>query len=185
MQGDLAKCLHFYHWNNETIRTFGFFSFSFLCLFHRRILRFKKQQQDRRGSRREVWDSFTGIVLFPPLRKWYFKQQWRCDSSLESDKEAVLATWWSGRGLRGESGETWCSNSLLFLRWSLWRVFLRVRVLCSVCFLYEKKEKREDCALSFWWLVEVGGTRGWAEGSLLCFSKKKGKKKKRNCRCFK
>lgn len=62
MQGDLAKCLHFYHWNNETIRTVGLFSV-FLSFFHRRILRFKKTKKTKTRKLLGSSDNFTDFFV--------------------------------------------------------------------------------------------------------------------------
>lgn len=141
MQGDLAKCLHFYHWNNETIRTVGLFSV-FLSFFHRRILRFKKthKKKQKRGSRWEVWTISQTFLWKQDFAKATTNANDTVLCWTTITKLSVLAT--SSPRLREEARETYVANSLLFLRWSSWRVFLRVRVLCSVCFIY-KKEKRE------------------------------------------
>lgn len=200
MQGDLAKCLHFYHWNNETIRTVGLFSV-FLSFFHRRILRFKKKKQKNKNE--EAAGKFGQFHrLF--CGNGTLNSNGTATTNANNDtvlcwttitKLSVLAT--SSPRLGEEARETYVANSLLFLRWSSWRVFLRVRVLCSVCFIYTKRKKRKTkLSLSGhgWWTCKLRAP--WRRAvvylekqkiTLLCFSKKQKKERKRktNCGCYK
>lgn len=131
MQGDLAKCLHFYHWNNETIKTVGLFSV-FLSFFHRRILRFKNKTKTK--TRKPLGSSDKFHRLFCGNRTLNSNGTATTNANdtvlcwTTITKLSVLAT--SSPRLGEEARETYVANSLLFLRWSSWRVFLRVRVLC-------------------------------------------------------
>lgn len=160
MQGDLTKCLHFYHWNKVTIRTLIYFFFKFLSP--------EDTAEKKRGSH------------------WEFGGNRSLTAMVQQTTMTVLCwTKLSVTSLPHHGGGDLCSKILAILasRWSLWCVSTCVCVLCSVCFIYKEKN---PC---FWSrVVNLQSTFTMRFCGFRPRNKKTpcfvlAKKKKRNCGC--
>ena len=105
MQGNFAKCLHFYHWNKVTIRT----SLFFLSFFPRRIL---LKNEEATGSPEELRDN-GGRRTFNSNATTTTNDN---DSSLLNNKNQAVCVGGTIARLDELGKRDLCSKSLLFLR---------------------------------------------------------------------